>query len=386
MISLKSLEYFLPTRIIFGADVADRAGEVAKEYTDKVILVTNGRVMRKAGILEKMESVLKKSSVEYILYDGLDRDPSNETVDEIADLIRQSKVKLVVAFGGTSVINAAKAAGYVGKNEGKVVEYLNGEIGGDESVPILAIPTIPGILQQTNAEFILKDNNDSIKKVFKNPCLFPAVTLLDPNLTISLPINYTIGSCFSILSNAVESYISTKSNPVSDPLAENAIEIIGSNMKQVFQQKDDLSARSNIMMAGLLVSMSLLTSSAGSSEAMSLALSSKDKLYKSISHAIMLPHVMEFNLTAVPNKYVQIAKALGEDVSEVTVVEAAIKAVEGVRKMLFDLKVPQKLSDYKVNKENLPVIASTARRYQFMNFTPLPISKEDILNVLLSAY
>ncbi len=386
MIPLKSLEFLLPTKIIFGIDVSDRAGEISKEYADKAILVTSGKVMRKAGILEKIESVLRKSQIEYILFDHVDRDPSNDVIDEIGALIKQSKVKLVIAFGGTSVINAAKAGAYLGRNDGKIVEYLNGELGKDEAVPVITIPTIPGVLQVTNDEFILKDTNDNLKKIFKNPSLYPAVTLLDPKLTISLPINYTIGSCYAILSNAIESYISGLSNPISDSLSRDAIEIIGNNIKQVFQQKDDLTARSNIMMAGLLQGMSLLTSVPGACEAMALALSSKDRIYKNIAHAIMLPHVMEFNLTAVPNKYVSIAKALGEDVSNVTVVEAAIKAIEGVRKSLFDLKVPQKLSDYKVNKENLPVIASAARRYKFMNYTPLPISKEDILNVLLTAY
>ncbi|MBU1076516.1 MAG: iron-containing alcohol dehydrogenase, partial [Spirochaetes bacterium] len=199
-------------------------------------------------------------------------------------------------------------------------------------------------------------------------------------------INYTIGSGFAILSNAIESYISTASNALSDSLSLKAIEMIGNNLKRVFLHKDDTTARTNIMMAGLITGVSLLTSKLGTCEAISLALSSKESIYKNIAHAIMLPHVMEFNLTSMPNKYVQIAKALGEDITNITVVEAAIKAIEGVRKLLFDLKVPQKLSDYKINKENLPIISSVARRYQFMNFTPLPISKEDILNILLTAY
>jgi len=386
MIPLKSIELLLPTKIIYGTEVFDRIGEISKEYTDKVFLATNGKMMRKTGLLEKIESILDRSNVEHILFDEIERDPANSVIDEMANLIKQSRVKLVIALGSSSVINAAKAACYVAQNEGKIVEYLNGEVGKDESIPIITIPTIPGILQQTNPEFVLKDDNDNTKKIFKNISLYPVVTLLDPKITDSLPINYTIGSGFAILANAIELYISTSSTPISDALAISAIEIMGNNLKQIFQHKDDLTARSNIMMASLLVSMACLTSKLGTCEAMALALSSKDTIYKNIAHAIMLPHVMEFNLTAIPNKYVQIARALGEEVTKVTVVEAAIKAIEGVRKMLFDLKVPQKLSDYKVNKENLPVISSVARRYQFMNFTPLPLSKEDILNILLTAY
>lgn len=386
MISLKSIEFTLPTKIIFGSDVVDRLGEITKEYSEKIFLITNGRVMRKTGILDKIENLLKKSDVEFIIYDEVERDPSNETIDEIGTLVRQSRVKLIVAVGGTSVINTAKAVSYLGLNDGKVVEYLNGGIGSNESIPVIVVPTIPGILQQLNNEFILNDDNDNIKKIYKNSCLYPLIALIDPKLTTTLPMSYTVSSGFAILSNAIEAFISTASNSISDSMALKAIEIIGSNLKRIFLHQDDVSARVNIMMAGIISGIALLTAKAGTCEAMALSLSSKEKIYKNIAHAIMLPHVMEFNLTSMPNKYVQIAKSLGEDISNITVVEAAIKAIEGVRKLLFDLKVPQKLSDYKVSKENLPIISSVARRYQFMNFTPLPISKEDILNILLTAF
>lgn len=385
MITLSSIEFSLPTRIIFGSEVADRIGETARENTDKVFVITDEGTMAGLGMVDKVTSLLEKSGVEYILYDKIVRDPKIETIDELGDLIRQSRVKLVIAAGSFSVINAAKAGCYLAKNSGKISEFLNGGIGGGQSVPLIVIPTIPGILQQLNGEFVLKDS-DNVKKIYSNPGLFPFACLIDPKITLSLPINYTVSTGFAVLSNAVESFISAASNAISDSLSIKAVEIIGKNLKRLFLNKEDLTARSNIMMASVLTSLSLLTSRPGTCEGISLALSSREPVYKNIVHAIMLPYVMEFNLTAMPNKYVQIAKALGEDVSSITVVEAAIKAIEGVRKLLFDLKVPQKLGDYKVNKENLPIVSSIARRYSFINYTPLPLSKEDILNILLTAY
>lgn len=383
---ISTIEFALPTKIIFGTDVINRIGEIAVEYTNKIFLVTSGDTMRKIGLLPKVESLLEKSGVDYILYDNITRDPSIEVIDEIGTLLAQSRVKLVIALGGRSVINSAKAAAYLAKNEGSIVEYLNGKIGKDEAVSVITVPTIPAISQTFSDSFILKDTNDNIKKEFKNKSLFPLISLLDPKLTTSLPVNYTVGSGFAILSNAIESYISAASNSISDALALRSIELIGKNLRTVFMNKEDLTARTNLMMASLLVGLSLLTSKPGTCEAMALALSSKSTIYQNIAHAIMLPHVMEFNLTVAPNKYVQIARALGEDISNITVVEAAIKAIEGVRKLLFDLKVPQKLSDYKVNKEDLPLISSVARRYSFLNYLPTPISKEDILNIMLTAY
>ena len=133
---LSSIEFTLPTRIIFGVDVINRIGETAVEYTNKVFIITDGDVMRKIGLLPKIELLLEKSGVEYILYDNITRDPSNEVIDEAGTLLEESRAKLVIALGGRSVINAAKAAAYLAKNEGSIVEYINGKIGKDESVPV----------------------------------------------------------------------------------------------------------------------------------------------------------------------------------------------------------------------------------------------------------
>ncbi|MBU1078358.1 MAG: iron-containing alcohol dehydrogenase, partial [Spirochaetes bacterium] len=183
MISLKSIEFSLPTKIIFGTEVVDRIGEIAKEYSDKVFLISDGKIMRKNGILGKVENLLELSSVEYILYENVDNESAHLVVDEIATLVRQSRVKYIIAVGGSSVINTAKAAAYLGKNKGKIAEFLNGGIGIDESIPVIAIPTIPGIQQQINDEFVLNDTNDNIKKIYRNPSLFPFLSIIDPKLT-----------------------------------------------------------------------------------------------------------------------------------------------------------------------------------------------------------
>ncbi|MHA1344552.1 MAG: iron-containing alcohol dehydrogenase [Promethearchaeota archaeon] len=128
MASLKTIEYSIPTKIIFGAETVDRIGELVYEYTDKVFLITNGKVMRKIGLLDRITGILEKSSVEYILYDEVERDPSNDIIDEIGTLVKQSRVKIVIGLGGTSVINTTKAVSYLAKNEGKIEYYLNGEL------------------------------------------------------------------------------------------------------------------------------------------------------------------------------------------------------------------------------------------------------------------
>jgi len=386
MPKLSAIEFFSPTRIYFGADVINRIGEDLIEVTDKVFIVTDGESMRHAGHLDKLETLLEKSGVEFVIYDTIPRDPANEIIDEVGTLIRQSRVKIVIALGGRSVINSAKAAAYLAKNEGSITDYLNGREGLDEAVSVITIPTIPGIVESISSEFVLKDSKDKVKKYYQNKSLYPYACYLDPSLTLSLPLNYTVGSGFAVLALAIESYISSAANTISDSLAIHAIEILGKTLKPLFLNKEDVSLRSSVLMASLLTSLALLTSSPGICHALALALSGKTNAYQNIMYAVILPHVMEFNLTAVPNKYVQIARALGEDISNITVVEAAIKAIEGVRKLLFDLKIPQRLSEYDIKKEDLPLVSGLARRYKFLSYTPSPITREDMLNILMTAY
>ena len=381
-----AIDFTLPTRILFGTDTVNNIGEIAVEYANKAFLITNGDTMRKIGLLPKIENLLEKSGVDYILYDNITRDPSNDILDEIISLLRQSRAKLIIALGGRSVINTAKACSYVALNDGSIVDYLNGKIGENKSIPVIAIPTIPGIENVICDYSILRDSNDGIKKEIKNNAIFPKVVIYDPKINISLPQNYIFTSGVAILSNAIESYISSLANAISDSLSLRAIELVAKNLRALLLNRDDITARSAVLMGSLLTELSLLTSKVGICNALGLALSSKTEIYQNIAMAVLLPHVMEFNLTVAPNKYVQIARAFGEDISKITVVEAAIKAVEGVRKLLFDLKIPQKLSDYNVNNEDLPHIASIARRYNFLNYLPTPVSKEDLLNIMFTAY
>ncbi len=386
MIQANAIEFNVPTMIVHGPDVINRIAEQAAEYGDKVMIVTQGKFTRKLGLVNKVETLLERKKVKYITFDSIRTNPDNEIIDEGAALAHQSRCNLIIALGSSSSINAAKAISLMAMNEGPTVEYLNGRYHEKLPLPVIAIPTVPGSFVDINDSFSIVDQNDSDKKVYRHRDLFPIATLVDPKIMITLPPNYTAGTGISITGAAIECYISSSSNAISDALSIQAMDFVTSNIKHIMGDRDNVEARGHIAMAGILASIALLIGHRGACHALAMTLAAHAGIYERIANVIILPHVMEFNLTATPGKYVQIARSLGEEVSQITVVEAAIKAVEGVRKLLFDLKIPQRLSEYKIKKDHLPMIASHARRYQFLNYVPRPLSKEDLLNVLISAY
>lgn len=386
MISPISMEFSIPTKIVFGIDSLSKIGETTLNYGNRVLLVTSGQSMRRTGLLDKVQNDLERNGLKVLVFEDVYSNPTSAVVDEATILARQAKCNVVVGLGSSSVINVAKSVSFLLNNDGFVLEYLNGKMGINSCMPCILIPTLFGVYNNVSPTFALVDANDRWKKIFVDEKVFPTITVIDPKTTITAPVNFIAASGLASISFAIEAYIANSSNAISDSLALRAIENISKSLKLAVNDRDNIDARSGIAMGTLLSGLAQLLSCFGACQALAFALTTKSDIYQNVATAIMLPHVMEFNLTAAPGKYVQIAKSLGEDVSSITVVEAAIKAVEGIRKLLFDLKIPQKLSEYNIKKEDFPIIASEARRYGFLNYVPRPLSREDLINILMSAF
>lgn len=385
MIKKNLLEYQLNTQILFGNDIVYQVVDYAKNLGDKVIILTNGSVFNKLGYVNKIKSVLEKSNLKIIVYEDVHSNIKSDEVDDIGELVRKSKANLIIGLGSTTVINVTKAVALLATNPGSINDYLNGQQMKESPVPFILIPTIPGTYFDLSHDFILTDYTDNYKRIFRDPKIEATVDIIDAKIMTTLPLNFTAASALNILVNAVESYISTNSNPISHSLAPRAIEYLMRSLKSVITDRENIEFRWDIAMAGILSSMATRITGLGASSSMGFVLSARYNIYEHVAKAIMLPHIMEFNLTSVPGKYVQIAKNMGEDVASVTIVEAAIKAIESVRKLLFDLKIPQRLSEYQVPNEDLPLIAGHAQEYHLLEAVPRPISKDDLINILISA-
>lgn len=386
MIKKNLIDYQLKTHVKFGADVINQVGEFARELGDKIVLVTNGSAYHKYGYISKMKTLIEKNNLKLIIYEDITTDIKSDTVDEIGELVRKSKANLVIGLGGITVMNVTKAVALLSTNEGSITDYLNGMKMTTDPVPFMLIPTIPGSYFDLSNDMIISDYADNYKKMFSDSRMEAAMAVIDPKLMTTIPANFTAATALNSLVLAIESYISTTSNPISDSFSPRAIEYTMKSLKSAVTDRDNLEGRWNIAMGGILSSMSSRIAGLGTSSAIAFTLASKYNIYQSVAAAIIIPHVMEFNLTAVPGKYVQIAKNMGEDVASITVVEAAIKAIESIRKVLFDLKIPQRLSEYNVENEDIPLIAGHAREFTFLNNVPRPISREDIINILMSAF
>jgi alcohol dehydrogenase class IV len=235
--------------------------------------------------------------------------------------------------------------------------------------------------------FILLDAEDQVKKLFRNDMLFPALTYIDPIFSLNLDSKLTSATGAAIIAASVETFLSKNSNDITNTLALRALEMVFRALPRALAEGATLAHRNSISIASLLTGMGYANGSLGTCLAIAMAINSLTGIAFDIIMGIVLPHIMEYNLTASPGKYVQIARILDRsELKDITVIEAAIKAVEGVRKLFSEINLPSRLSEIEIDKSIFPRAAQIASSYGFLKSTPRLLSTEEIETILLAAY
>ena len=379
-------DFNIPTKITLGTGILNRVGEIVKEYGERVFLVSDAVTMQETGYLSKIKKLIEDEGLGVLPFYKVYSDSHSDVVNKGADQARHAKCDIVIGFGGKTTLNAAKAIAHLISNDGNLEDYFLGKKNDKKKIKYIEIPSTHGFLPGVNNSFYVLDKFDRIKKCVEHRNNYADLILIDPKVTTTLPIKHSAAIGLELLTVSIEAYISKAATPIAEAFSLRAIELLGSNLVKSVQDAENINFRSILCTCGVLGSLSLANSTFGTSMSLALALNSVYGVYQSMVCAILLPHVMEFNLTSSANRYVQIAKAFGEAVSDITVVEAAIKAIEFVRKLLFDLKVPTKLSELDIDKEQLEKVSKIARNYEFLHYLPRPVSKEDLYNILIAAY
>lgn len=367
-----------PTRSIFGRGVFERLGEEAAAFGGKALLVTGRRAMRKSGALDKAVELMRSSGVQVVTFPEVEQEPSTETVDRAVWLIREEGCRLVVGLGGGSAIDVAKAAACLAVHEGSTSEYLAGQKRIErEGLPFIAIPTTAGTGAESTNNSVLIDKSKGIKRSIRSPLMLAKLSIVDPLLTVSMPPHVTASSGMDALTQAIESYVSLASNPVSDALAIRAIGYISRYLPRAYEEGGDLEAREKVMLGSFMTGLSFSNASLGAVHGLAHPIGARFGIPHGIACAILLPHVMRFNLEARREKYAEIAAAMGAE-------PKAEKAVEKVEELLMRLNIPKGLSHFGVKKEDLGKIVRDAGGRSLSN-NPRPASEEDLLNILLDA-
>ncbi len=382
---MPDIAFSIPTDIRFGLDVVNRTASVVSEQGERVLLVTEA-ILYEGKVIDRIQALFEKKGIQYIVFDEVVPHATSVVVDEGVKLARSARAEIVIGLGGVRTLSVAKCIAMVASGDMDMDEYLAGVQPTGKPLVFVAIPTTcrdPFLLVD---EYLVTDGRDRSAKIGRTQREITKAVIVDPKLTVTLPPKYTATTLMDTLLAAVEGYLSSRSNFLSDTFFTRACQLIGKIIGKLVDQPDDLRLRINASMAGLLTGIGLTISKTGVGTALAYAINGSYMVPKSWISSIMLPHVMEFYSGVASEKLTTIAGYLGEDVSDTAPVEGAARAVEAVRRVIGSLSLPTRLRDFDLNLDEMVDIAGIARNFDMMNYLPRSISTEDLYELIKSAY
>lgn len=353
---MKQARFFrIPSGVIVGCNASSFAGREAKKLGGTKALIVTDRNLTEMGFLSGIESSLDSEKIDHEVFDEVTAEPTVDYVEQGLDLYRRSKCDFIIALGGGSPIDTAKAVCIMASNPGVIQDYKGLDKVSSPGAPLIAIPTTAGTGSETTIFTIITDTRTNVKMLIGSPFILPSVALVDPLLTASSPPSVTAATGVDALTHAIEAYVSVKAQPMSDVFALSAIKFLSENLRQAWANGDNLEARSLTMLGAFQAGVAFSNSSVALVHGMSRPIGAYFHAPHGLSNAVLLAPVVEFSISGNPKRYADIARAMGEKVEGLGVMEGASKASKAVRELVRDIKIPA-LATLGVTREKLKTV------------------------------
>ncbi|MCI6820801.1 MAG: iron-containing alcohol dehydrogenase [Clostridiales bacterium] len=386
---MKDFIFKMPAKVRFGEGIHKQLGTILKDEMgfSKVFVATDKGIVA-TGIIDKVKEGLDKGGIAYEIYDELIPDPTIEVVDEAADVLRQSGADVVLAVGGGSPIDTAKAMCMLQTHEGSVRDYL---FGGSkqvtrETMPLVCIPTTAGTGSEMTAASVITNNQDKTKVSVTHENLIPRMAFIDPELQMGMPPFITATTGMDALTHAIESYVSLNAEPISDAMGIAAIRMISENIRLATADGSNKFARTNMAIASTIAGVAFMNGGLGVVHGIAQTIGAVAHVAHGVANSLLLPYCMERNVVGNLEKFRNIAIAMGENIDGLSEREAAQAAVDAVFQLAEDLKVPMKLKDVGVTREMFPEIIEGTMEYRLLGVNPCKLKPSDIEEILENAF
>ncbi len=381
--------FSVPPVLIFGSGASAQVGEECRGLGVGRGLIVTDEVLLKLGVLDSIKQALKQAKIQFAIFSGVFTEPTVEFVQEGVKSYRDNGCDFLLAVGGGSAIDTAKAIAVMVTNTGAIEDYQGANKIKEKGAPLIAIPTTAGTGSEVTQFTIITDTKRDVKMLIASPFLTPQKAIVDPLLTLSMPRGLTAATGIDALTHAVEAYVSVKAQPMSDLFALSAIELISGNLRQAWSNGNNREAREKTMLGALQAGIAFNNSSVALVHGMSRPIGAYFHVAHGVSNAALLSVVTEFSLIGNPERYARIAQAMGENIGGLTVMEAADLAAESITGLVEDIEIPS-LPELGVDKEKLdklvPQMAEDAIASGSPANNPRQATKEEIVELYKLAY
>ena len=389
------ISYFLPPRIEFGTGaIANLGTNVASFDKKKPLVATDAGVVR-AGILSKAVESLESTNIEYTVFDEIEPNPTDFIVLKGLEVYRAAACDLVIAIGGGSVMDAAKAIRLLSTHQPPLERYfLDG--GGVERItrnlpPLISVPTTAGTGSEVSQAAIITDTTLRTtdrwrKRALVSPHMMSSLALLDAELTLGMPPALTAATGMDAVTHGIEAYVATRYHPISEGIALQTLRMLGRNICRAYHHGDDIEARGEMLLAASMAAVSF-QKGLGAVHSLAHQLSSKEaNIPHGVANAILLPHVMAFNLPYVVDRYAEAAVALGAGNSGMSKEEMADAAIAKVHSLNRELGMPAGLGDAGLKQEHIPKLAKDAMLDHCHKVNPRPCNEADMIQLYEASF
>ena len=381
-----STYYFLPTRNVFGEGAVQEAGDLVKSLGAKKCLIVTDRYLWQIGMADRVQGILEKAGIEACIFAGAEPNPTDKNVEAGARFYQENECNSIISLGGGSSHDCAKGIGLVAANGGQIADFEGVDKSSKPMIPLMAINTTAGTASEITRFCIITDTSRKVKMAIVDWRVTPQIAINDPELMKGMPPSLTASTGMDALTHAIEAYVSTDANPLTDAAAIMAIKMIAHYLPKAVANGNYMKARDKMAYAQYLAGIAFNNASLGYVHAMAHQLGGFYNLPHGVCNAILLPYVESYNLIGNMNRFRDVAQAMGVQVEGISVTCAAEKAIEAIKKLSRQLEIPTDLKQLGVREEDFGIMADNAKKDVCQLTNPRTATREQVIEIYRQAY
>lgn len=377
---MKEFTFSIPQEVIVGKGSLKRLPEIAAKLGGKHGFIISGPHLNKMGIVKSCTDALEDAGIKADAYTETEGNPSVETVDKATAAYKESGADFIIALGGGSPMDVAKAVGVVAKYGGSITSYEGGGKVPGDIVPLIAIPTTAGTGSEVTAFSVITDHSRNYKLTVFSYKLIPSYAILDPELLTTAPASVAAACGIDAMVHALEAYISKAASPFSDAMAEKALELIGKSIRRYVADRTDIEAAEWMLTGSLFAGIAFSWARLGDVHAMSHPVSAFFDVSHGVANAILLPTIVEYNALADSGKYMKIYNYISRTPAYEDEFEPMM-LVELLEELNEQLGIPASLGEVGVTADRFDAMADDAMKSGNIAVNPRSTTKKDVLSL-----
>ncbi|MBC3468741.1 L-threonine dehydrogenase [Pseudomonas sp. RW10S2] len=381
-----SSTFFIPPVNIMGLDCLDEAMAAIAGYGLRKALIVTDEGLSRAGVAQRIAGLLAERDIDSTIFDGAKPNPSIANVEAGLALLQRERCDCVISLGGGSPHDCAKGIALCATNGGHIRDYEGVDRSAKPQLPLIAINTTAGTASEMTRFCIITDESRHVKMAIVDRNVTPILSVNDPALMVGMPKGLTAATGMDALTHAIEAYVSTAANPITDACALKAITLINDNLRQAVANGQDLQARENMAYAQFLAGMAFNNASLGYVHAMAHQLGGYYDLPHGVCNAVLLPHVQRFNAQVSAARLRDVAKAMGVKVCGLTAEQGAGAAISAIEHLAVAVGIPAGLAELGAKREDVPVLAANALKDACGLTNPRSASQAEIEAIFEAAF